>query len=367
MKRVLFLVIFPLSVLLLSFGRRGQAWNGPYFEKLDDNRLVFHRPAHFPEPVYDFKKEGLNAIEVELGRRLFYDPLLSKDSTISCASCHLVYTNFTHVDHALSHGIQDRIGTRNSLALVNLAWNERFMWDGAVKDIHTQAKQPITNPLEMNLSMEALVQRLNAHPTYRKVFQEAYPTSEIQEEQVLKALGQFMLTLVSANSKYDQVMRGEPGVPFTTVELEGYKIFQKHCAACHTEPLFTNNKFMYNGLLPDPKIKDPGRMQITGKQADSLKFKVPSLRNIEVSFPYMHDGRFRSLQMVVFHYVDGLNREDARLPKELRGKMNLSETDKNKLVAFLKTLTDHSFLKNPDIAFPRYVLQEPGTKSENDE
>jgi cytochrome c peroxidase len=168
---------------------------------------LFSVPPHWPKPSYDFRKNPLNAQKVELGRSLFYDPLLSKNNQISCASCHSPFTAFTHVDHDLSHGIDDRIGTRNSPALMNLAWHTSFMWDGAINHLDMQALAPISHPDEMGENIESVVKKLQHTKSYPSLFQHAFGDSVITGEHTLKAISQFMLTLVSSNSKYDSVMR----------------------------------------------------------------------------------------------------------------------------------------------------------------
>lgn len=297
-------------------------------------------PDSWPSPAYDFSKNRLTKEGIELGRQLFYDPVLSKDSTVSCSSCHLSYTAFTHVDHALSHGIADRIGTRNSPALTNLAWAGSFMWDGAVNHLDVQALAPISSPVEMDETIENVVKKLQQIPAYKSLFYKAFGDSTVTGEQLLKALSQFELTLISANAKYDRVMAGKDS--FTEQEQRGYHLFQKNCARCHAEPFFTNYRFENNGLPLDTTLNDYGRGAVTKQPQDSLKFKVPTLRNIEFSYPYMHDGRFRNLQDVLNHYAraDSLG-------------IKLSANEKVDLVAFLLTLTDRDFLFNPDFAFPR--------------
>ncbi|MFN0035749.1 MAG: cytochrome-c peroxidase, partial [Saprospiraceae bacterium] len=307
---------------------------------------------HWPKPAYDFSKNPLTRQGIELGRRLFYDPVLSRDSTVSCASCHLSFTAFTHVDHALSHGIEDRIGTRNSLALTNLAWSRHFMWDGAVHHLDVQALAPIAHPAEMDHSIENVVKRLRSKPPssakasadkpYAALFLAAFGDSLVTGERLLKALSQFELTLISANSKYDRMIAGQD--TFTRQEASGYRLFQKNCASCHVEPLFTNGGFEKNGLPLDTTLNDLGRMRVTQNPADSLRFKVPTLRNVEFSYPYMHDGRFRKLRDVVQHYAT---------TTALGRKIELSATEKVDLVAFLLTLTDREFLFNPAFGFPR--------------
>jgi cytochrome c peroxidase len=275
---------------------------------------------------------------------LFYDPVLSHDNTISCASCHSQYTAFTHVDHALSHGIHDSIGTRNSPALMNLAWHNTFMWDGAINHLDMQALAPISHPAEMGEKIENVVAKLRNTQNYRDLFFNAFGDSTITGEHTLKAISQFMLTLVSSDSRYDSVIRNQ--IVFSAQEKNGYKLFQKNCSSCHTEPLFTNLKFENNGLALDPFLMDKGRMKITKKPGDSLKFKVPTLRNIEFSYPYMHDGRLKKLSDVLNHYTKDFK-------EHKNGKaMSMSSNEKVDLIAFLLTLTDRKFLFNPNYSYP---------------
>lgn len=285
-----------------------------------------------------------------MGKALFYDPILSRDNTISCASCHLQATGFTHVDHDLSHGINDRIGIRNSLALINLAWSKNFMWDGGVNHIEVQPLAPITNPVEMDESLENVVNKLQKSNQYPLLFEKAFGTKKITGQLTLKALSQFLVMLVSSNSKYDKMIRKE--ATFTVQEQNGYELFKTHCASCHQEPLFASEKFENNGLAVDATLNDFGRMKITQNPNDSLKFKVPTLRNIQFTYPYMHDGRFVSLTEVVKHYNFGII-QSKTLAKQLQKPMNLTDKERVDLVSFLLTLTDNDFLFNPKYSFSK--------------
>lgn len=304
--------------------------------------LALQYPAYWPAPAYDFSRNPLTKEGVALGRQLFYDPVLSRDSTVSCSSCHLSYTAFTHVDHALSHGIGDRIGTRNSPALMNLAWSRLLMWDGAVNHLDVQALAPVSNPLEMDENIAHVVEKLQRNPRYRALFTAAFGDDRVTGERTLKALAQFELTLVSADSRYDRVMQGRDS--FSRQEQNGYRLFRQFCADCHAEPFFTHFGFEKNGLPPDISLRDYGRMRITGLAADSLKFKVPTLRNIEFSYPYMHDGRFKKLRDVLNFYTQ---------TTALDQKITLSADEKTDLLAFLLTLSDRTFLFNENFAFPK--------------
>jgi cytochrome c peroxidase len=314
------------------------------FKSVNDE--LFYVPKNFPQPLYDFANNPLSKEKIELGKILFYDPILSKDNTISCGSCHLSYTAFTHTDHDLSHGIDNRIGTRNAPSLANLAWSKNFMWDGAVHHLDMQALAPISNHDEMDETLSNVVSKLQQSKKYRKLFYNAFNDSVVTGEHALKAISQFMVTLISANSKYDKVIRKEAGFSFTEYETKGYELFKTNCASCHKEPLFTNNEFENNGLEPDKYLNDGGRIKITKNIDDSLKFKVPSLRNVELSYPYMHDGRFKNLQMVLFHYTESIY-QSPTLSHQLKNKIVLSENDKTNIISFLKTLTDEAFLQNP--------------------
>lgn len=338
MKKIFFLFIVS-SLVFASF------------TFVNDYVLVF--PKSWPKPQFDFSKTPLTPEKIELGRVLFYDPILSRDNTISCASCHSQFTAFTHVDHDLSHGIDNKIGTRNSPSLMNLAWHKLFMWDGAVNHIDMQALAPISNPLEMDEKIEHVVSKLQRSKIYPPLFYKAFADSTITGTHTLKAIAQFMLTLVSCNSKYDSVMQNKTS--FTLQEKNGYALFQKNCSSCHKEPLFTNLEFENNGLTTDTALKDQGRMKVTKNPADSMKFKVPTLRNIEFSPPYMHDGRFKKISDVLTHYTKGI-RKSTTLSKQLLTPIILNSNEKVDLTAFLLTLTDRKFLFNKDYSYPKNIL-----------
>jgi cytochrome c peroxidase len=309
-------------------------------------------PEPWPIPVYDYSKNPPTQAGIALGRKLFYDQQMSKDGSISCGSCHLSFTAFTHVDHALSHGIGDSVGIRNAPALMNLAWNTSFMWDGAINHLDMQALAPIHDPREMGEDIAHVIEKLQKTDDYPRLFDRAFGDSILTGEHLLKALAQFQLTLISANSKYDQVMRAEEGIHFTSQEERGYELFKSNCASCHREPLFTTGEFANNGLPVDTTLNDVGRLGVTGNQQDSLKFKIPTLRNIEFSYPYMHDGRFKKLSHVINHYVNGIVHGPTLAPA-LKNKIELNSEDRADIIAFLLTLTDREFLFNPDHAYPR--------------
>jgi cytochrome c peroxidase len=313
------------------------------------------RKIIWPEKVYNEKNNPPSTEKKELGRLLFYDPILSSDNTISCSSCHLSYTAFTHTDHAVSHGVFDRVGKRNAPALFNLAWKKNFMWDGAVHNLDAQAMAPIENVLEMNETLANVVKKLNERKFYREYFFQAWGDSLVTGERVLKSISQFMLSFVSNQSKYDEVLAEKK--TFTEQEQKGYVLFQKNCNACHTEPLFTNDEFKSNGLPFNDTLNDFGRSAVTTFRQDRLTFKVPSLRNVEMSFPYMHDGRFKTLQQVLNHYTS-LTGDEENISPPLNHSVNLSSNEKQDLIAFLLTLTDHEFLTRKDYQFPQTLQHE---------
>lgn len=321
------------------------------FTLLPNQEIVqFFYPKSWPKPHYNFNKEPLIKEKIDLGRKLFYDPILSLDNTISCASCHLSYTAFTHVDHALSHGIFDSIGFRNSPVLINLAWNKHFMWDGAVNHIEVQALAPISDKREMAESFENIINKLKYKQEYSKLFMNAFGNNEITSEKILKSLAQFQLTLVSSNSKYDRVKVGQE--KFTPQEENGYILFKRNCNSCHQEPLFTSGNFENNGIPVDKKLNDFGRYRITMQRADSMKFKVPTLRNIEFSHPYMHDGRFNTLHQVLTHYTTGIEFSENK-SKELPKNIVFNAKERTDIIAFLLTLSDTDFLFNPEFGYPK--------------
>ena len=311
---------------------------------------TFKYPKYFPKPVYQFENNQINDLKIELGRTLFYDPILSLDNTISCASCHNPYNAFAHVDHNLSHGINDKIGNRNAPVLFNLAWHKTFMWDGAINHLDVQALAPISHPDEMGESISNVLLKLNRNQIYKQLFYQAYGDSLINTERTLKSISQFLLSLISSNSKYDSMLLGK--IQFNTQEQNGYRLFKLHCNSCHKEPLFSTFEFKNNGLTIDTSLNDYGRYRVSLMPNDSLKFKVPSLRNIEFSYPYMHDGRFKTLAQVMNHY-NSIDLNNKKISTELKRNLNLSSNEKVDIIAFLRTLTDKKFLFDSKHTYPK--------------
>ena len=310
---------------------------------------TFTVPKNFPAPAYALDRNRITSAGVELGRTLFFDPKLSRDKSISCAECHSQPNAFTHHGHDVSHGIDNRVGTRNSLPIQNLAWSTSFFWDGGVLDLDLVPVAPIENPLEMDETLYNVLEKLRKDSTYPKKFKAAFGTEEVTTARFLQALSQYMLTLVSANSRYDKYVRNEGGT-LSADELAGKQLFvQKGCVNCHAGELFTDNKFRNNGLSLAFGT-DLGRGRITEAPQDNYTFKVPSLRNVGVSYPYMHDGRFRTLEAVLDHYAEGVTETpnlDPLLKQNGRLGIPMTAGEKASIIAFLKTLTDEEFLKNP--------------------
>jgi cytochrome c peroxidase len=290
--------------------------------------IEFKTPQGWPNPQYDFSQNPLTEEGFALGKKIFYDNKLSSDEQVACANCH---------QHT----------SRASQSLVNLAWHKEMTWDGGVNHIEVQPLVPFTHTSEMNLTMEQVLQKISANRAYKPMYKAAFGDETINTQRTLKALAQFMLMLVSNNSKYDKVKRGEAS--FTSLENLGYQVFQAKCNTCHAEPLFTDLSFRNIGLTMDPFLKDKGRMGITLNRNDSLKFKVPSLRNVALTQPYTHDGRYGSLDRMIDHYRNDVVLDFGTDPI-VRNRLSISPTEKAALVTFLTTLTDTTFTKNPKFA-----------------
>lgn len=316
--------------------------------------VSFKVPANFPAPVYDFKDNPLTSSGFKLGRILFYDPILSKDKSISCNSCHQSFAAFAHLDHAVSHGVDDCQGTRNAPPLFNLAWQKEFMWDGGVNHIEVSPLNAMTNPCEMATDLNTLVSNLQQSTVYPALFKAAFSTTEINSQRTFRAMAQFTSMLVSANSLYDKFIRHEPGGSFSSQQLAGYTLFKQHCATCHKEPLFTDLSYRSNGL--DRYPEDSGRDSITHIKTDHGKFRIPTLRNIELTSPYMHDGRFDDLKQVLEHYNSGV-KNTANLDPELHKNgilgLRLNAKQQQEIITFLKTLTDTAFINDPRFQEPQ--------------
>ena len=305
---------------------------------------------------------------VQLGRRLFYDPILSIDSTVSCASCHLQDVAFTE-NRRFSVGIDGLRGTRSSMSLVNVGYHlDGLFWDGRSASLEEQALDPVINPVEMANTWDEVEFRLRKHTVYPEFFREAYgitKAEEIDRDLVVKALASFERIMISrGNSRYDRFLRGE--LFLTDDEFNGFEMYfdttldlpDAECGHCHTGPLLTTNEYINNGITDAESLDDypdKGRGSFTGNRMDNGKFKTPTLRNITLTAPYMHDGRFATLEEVLEHYNSGGH----HLPDpaednvdNLIRPLGLSEVQKQQILAFLETLTDETFADAEDLSNP---------------
>lgn len=314
------------------------------------DNIIFQAPQGWPAPVYNFEDNELSREGFKLGRALFFETLLSSDNKVSCGSCHQPFAAFAQIGHNISHGVAERIGNRNSPSLFNLNWHTSFFWDGGVRHMEDQPEGPITNPLEMDETLENVVRKLQDSEHYRQLFKDAFGTEEVTDRRIFKAMSQFMGLLVSSNSRYDRYMNNE--IDFTAQELNGLNIYREQCSSCHKEPLFSDFSLRNNGLnlvAGSNGLIDLGAGMIS--PADSAvyyKFKVPSLRNLKFTAPYMHDGRFTTIDEVLEHYSSGI-RQTPNLDPLLLNGIVLSIREKTDLKAFLNTLDDEQFVK--DIRF----------------
>lgn len=339
------ITIFLLLIITVSSAFINRFQNGP------PHYLKLVIPKGWPKPARNiFAANPLSEEGFQLGRKLFYDARLSKDGSIACASCHQQFAAFTSFDHDFSHGFNNSFTTRNAPALFNLAWMPALHWDGGINHIEVQPLAPLTVPKEMAETLENLLKKIGADASYKKLFKATFGDGTINSQRMLKALAQFTGSIQSYNSRYDKVKRGEAS--FTLSEQYGYNVFKASCNACHTEPLFTDNSFRNNGLTLHPTLLDMGRMKVTGELADSLKFKVPSLRNVALTAPYMHDGRLYTLSQVVEHYRCKINNNQPTIDSLLKNKIAISNQEKVDLLSFLYTLTDDEMLHNKRYSAP---------------
>lgn len=294
---------------------------------------------------------------VALGRKLFYDPILSGDESQSCSSCHPQQNAFSDPNQ-FSEGIDGSIGNRNAMALINLGWNQfGFFWDGRSATLEEQALEPIVNPIEMNTTWPEVEAKLNSNDEYKQLFKEAYDVDYIDSLTVAKALAQFERTLISGNSRFDK-WYNQQAIQLTEQELRGFVLYtteEADCFHCHgLGGLITDNRYHNNGMDTEFSA-DEGRYRVTGNDADKGLFRTPTLRNIELSAPYMHDGRFFTLEQVVDHYSNHVQISSTIAPlMELVGfgGAQLTQQEKEDLIAFLRTFTDEEFINNSEFNDP---------------
>jgi cytochrome c peroxidase len=321
------------------------------------NATPYHLTISQFAPRPDLPRDNpLTGEGVALGSKLFFDRRLSAGNLESCATCHNPHLAFSQ-PRRFSRGVDGDIGTRNAMPLENLAWKSSFFWDGRAATLREQVLQPIQNPIEMHESLAGAVAKIAADKDYHRLFADAFGSPEITSDKIARALEQFLLVQVSFDSKFDHVMDGT--AKFTDEETRGYILFNTEydpyhgqfgadCFHCHGGTMLQSQSFANNGL--DSAFRDLGRYEVTKRAGDKGKFAVPTLRNVAVTAPYMHDGRFQTLEQVVEHYCTGMRRSptlDPNLAKHPDGGVPLNAADKKALVAFLKTLTDEKYLPQP--------------------
>lgn len=324
---------------------------------------VWAQKPFFPQPVIP-ADNPLTVEGIELGRHLFYDNRLSGDNTQSCASCHNQQLAFTDNGNRFSTGITGAIGTKNSMPLFNLTWSSRFFWDGRAATLRQQVLLPVEDPIEMHDNLPGVVNELKATTLYPQLFGKAFGSEEITAEKMAKALEQFILSIVSTDSKFDKFRQNPVLNPLSPSEQRGFDLFMREfsppgsnrpkgadCFHCHGTHLFTVNNFTNNGLDVEPAA---GFQIVTSNPLDRGKFKTPSLRNVALTAPYMHDGRFATLEEVIEHYNSGLKSSPTIDPnlKSAGTGLGLSTQEKADLVAFMRTLTDTVYLNNPAYSNP---------------
>lgn len=332
-------------------------------------------PEKFSKNITIPANNPLTVQGVELGRMLFYEKRLSGNNTMSCASCHKQEKAFTD-DRRFSIGIKNIAGTKNSMSLANLLWTNHFFWDGRAASLEEQALIPIQDPIELHQSLAEAVQKLQETEIYPPKFRLVFGSEKITAENIAKAIAQFERTLISANSKYDKYLRDE--YKATDLELQGIELFFTHpipqanlrggnCGDCHLQITTSGDRngfrgFHNNGLDTDQRL-NIGLQAVTRNPADRGKFKAPTLRNIALTAPYMHDGRFSRLEEVLDHYdqhvrmsetLDPLIREASNepFPSPSEPKLYLTAKEKQAILAFLQMLTDEEFIKNPQFKNP---------------
>ncbi len=338
MLKLFTISIISIVTLLTSLSQR--TCNKP---KAQQPIVQFKVPEGFPTPQYNFTNNAVTEQGFYLGKKIFYDNQLSSDGQVSCANCHQQFASFVMYDHDLAHGVNDQHSTRNPQPLINLAWHKEYMWDGGITNLEVQPLAPFTASNEMNISLPQIITKLQADTSYTAMFANAYGDTAINSQRILKAITQYLVMLVSANSQYDKYIKGR--ATFNELEKLGYQVFKNKCNNCHTEPLFTDLSYRNIGLPISNYLVDVGRMKITNNRADSLKFKVPTLRNAALTMPYTHDGRIGTLDLMIDHYRHNVV-NDFSTDSLVRKRIAISNTEKTALVAFIKTLTDTAFTKN---------------------
>ncbi|NLR57202.1 c-type cytochrome [Chitinophaga polysaccharea] len=350
--------------LLLWFGMTALLFTGSRWLPVPEPYVPVY-PANFGNRLNIPADNPLTKEGVLLGRMLFYEPLLSANNKISCGSCHQQQRAFTD-GKKFSTGIDSIPTERNSMSLANLLWVRHFFWDGRVESLEQQALTPLTALHEMGQPLDISASKLRRNQHYRALFNAAFGNSNITGDQIVHALAQFERTLISANAPYDRYLAGQYQLPpagergmqlFMTAPDPGKKIRGANCAHCHGSPKLYMELFHNNGL--DSLPLDPGREKLTGLAADRGRFRIPTLRNIALTAPYMHDGRFSTLEEVLDHYSEHIIQSPSLSPvlrntsNDVNGtSLKLSRSEQKDIIAFLQLLTDSTFINNPQFSNP---------------
>lgn len=305
-------------------------------------------PFHFSYPK-SLLENIPNEHQIALGKKLFFDPALSSNGAISCASCHKPSKSFSD-SNPVSLGVNQLSGVRNAIPLFNLAWQTEFFWDGGASSLELQALGPITAHNEMNMDLAILPTKLKSLPDYSSMFYKAFGKDTIITQYILNSIAQFERTLVSGSAKYDRYINKQ--ISLSDEELKGEMVYKQKCQSCHSGFLFSDLQYHNNGLdvrfpilegnMDDPKL---GRARITLLENDIGKYKTPTLRNLKFTSPYMHDGRFNTIEEVLNHYQNGI-RISATLSSTLQTTFSINDKEKESLLLFLNTLNDSSFVNN---------------------
>lgn len=347
MKKEIFFVLFLTSIL--SCREKIEV------ENIVDNHDHTHTDLEtkgFPQMRIPYDNETSEE-GIYLGRKLFYDPILSGDNSQSCASCHQQSRAFSD-SKRFSVGINGISGSLNASAIINAGWQSSAFWNGRAGSLEEQAVEPVESHIEMNLSWETAVFRLQVHDNYPDEFQKVFGTRKITKSLVTKAIAQFERSLISNQSKFDKFLSGD--IDLTPMELAGYNLFlseKAECFHCHTRPLFSDDDLHNNGLDANP---EKGQFAVTSNIYDRGKFRTPTLRNVEFTAPYMHDGRFETLEEVVDFYSDSIKTSytvDPLMPND-NGGFHWTSLEKLQLISFLKTLSDTAYINNPEFSNPFY-------------
>ncbi|MBK1439882.1 c-type cytochrome [Parapedobacter sp. ISTM3] len=335
--------VFGISLillLLLSCNRDDAIEPIPY----DNPELALDIPAGFPPVNPSVDGNRPTRYGVELGEKLFHEKKFSGNNTISCASCHKPANAFAD-NNARAIGIDSRVGLRNVPPIQNLAFMEFYNWDGNILQLEKQPLVPIITHEEMDSSILEAIGKLGDEPEYKLMFTKAFGDENMTPERIYRSIAQYEYTLISANSKYDKIMRNE-GETFTEGEARGYRTFKKKCVSCHSTELFTDQSFRNIGFPLSESSEEAGRARVTGVPSDFMSFRVPSLRNSEYTAPYGSFGQFPTLRAVLDYFDRGVLNADNLDPilKANGNRIPLTEQEKDDLISFIKTLSDLVFI-----------------------